>query len=48
MDSSKEQKPYFNPGLSEKAWEKLHALMSEIILKYAHKNREATSEKKGA
>ena len=27
----------FNPGMSEKAWEKLHIIMSRLNLKYASK-----------
>lgn len=37
-----------NPGLSEKAWDKLHALMAQLILKYAHRNRGEVTKKKGA
>ncbi len=34
---SKKSNPPYNPGMSEKAWEKLHIIMSRLNLKYASK-----------
>ena len=37
-----------NPGLSPKAWDKLHRLMSEIIRKISVQQAQQAKEKKGA
>lgn len=41
---NKTHEPY-NPGLSEEAWEKLHALMARLSIKYSDRvNKDAALE----